>query len=319
MEPQVEMHPGHSHKSRRFTYFLKIFVRPVLFYFPLNPLTLRLAGIFDWGAAVIMPAARRTEIEPIAFHGFHGEWIRPPASNSERIILYFHGGGFFCCGLHTHRRLVARIAARSNATAVSIAYRQLPASPLTVSMTDALDSYRWLLDQGHAPENIVIAGDSSGGFLAFTATITALEKGLPAPAGIVAQAPLTTLDHETRATYPYTRRDAYLPAHRLGQLKRLLLRGMDGLPSPAPVDRDLRGLPPVLITAGSEEALRYDAELITDRLAEANVPHRLTLWEQQVHVFQAFAGPVPEGHEAINEIADFIRELTTPPAHDAAA
>jgi acetyl esterase/lipase len=92
-------------------------------------------------------------------------------------------------GLRTHRGLVARIAARSDAVAFSVAYRQLPGAPLFVSMADALQAYRRLFDQGHRPEDIVIAGDSAGGFLAFTTALAALRGGLPAPAGIVALSP----------------------------------------------------------------------------------------------------------------------------------
>ncbi|REE97798.1 alpha/beta hydrolase [Thermomonospora umbrina] len=320
MQPTIEVREGGpSSKAKRFERFMRIAIRPVFAYSPLTPSMLRLAGVFDLGAAVVMPAPPGTEIEPVSFGDFGGEWVRPPGAKEGRVILYLHGGGFFTCGLRTHRRLVARIAKRSHAVALSVGYRQLPKAPLSVSMADAFEAYRGLLAQGYAPENIVIAGDSAGGFLAFTTALTAAEQGLPVPSAIVALSPLTDLDHEARASYPHTRSDAYIPAHRLGALKRLLLAGMEDAPSPAPVDRDLRALPPVFMMCGSEEALRHDADLMVERLAEAGVPHRLQIWEGQIHVFQAFAGAVPEGHEAIDEIAAFIRTATTAPSQEDAA
>ncbi|GAA2170266.1 alpha/beta hydrolase [Actinomadura napierensis] len=313
MERFIEHRPGTSRKARRFALFMKVFIRPVFFYSPLTRFMLRVAAVLDWGAPLLMRPAPGTRVERVDLDGFHGEWIRPEGGDSGRVVLYLHGGGFFCCGLRTHRGLVARIASRADAVAFSVAYRQLPRAPLSVSMADALSAYAWLLDQGFAPDDIVIAGDSAGGFLAFTTALTALENGLPAPAGIVALSPLVDLDHEGRASYEFTRRDAYVPVHRLKKLNRLLLAGMDAGPLPSPCDRELKGLPPVLIIAGSTEALLYDAELMTERLALAGVPHRLQVWENQIHVFAAFAGAIPEGRQAIKEIAAFIRETSPRP------
>lgn len=39
-----------------------------------------------------------------------------------------------------------------------------------MALEDALTAYRWLLAQGHAPKEIVLAGDSAGGGLALDAS-----------------------------------------------------------------------------------------------------------------------------------------------------
>ncbi|MEU6040617.1 alpha/beta hydrolase [Actinomadura sp. NPDC047616] len=311
MEPVIDFRPGVSREARRFALFMRTAVRPMFAYGPMRPSMLRLAMLLDLGAPMVMRPPRGTEIGRVRLGDFHGEWVRPAGGSGARVILYLHGGGFFCCGLRTHRGLVARIAERSDAVAFSVAYRQLPTAPLAMSMADALAAYRWILDQGCDPERLVIAGDSAGAYLAFTTVIAARDAGLPVPAGIVGLSPLTDLDHEVRASYEYTRRDAYIPAHRLGALKRLLLAGMEPDAVVSPCDRDLRGLPPVFMLAGSREALRWDAELMAGRLAEAGVPHLLQIWEEQVHVFPAFAGAVPEGRQAIEEIGSFVRARTS--------
>lgn len=316
MDIRVEHRRDVSGRSKRFSRFLRLCVRPFFAYLPVTSSTLRFAAVLEWGAPLLLRAPSGTQVERVSLPGFRGEWIRPPHVRSSRVVLYIHGGAFFFGGLRTHRRLVARIAGRADAMALSIAHRQLPAHPLSVSMDDALAAYRWLLDHGHDPDEVVVAGDSSGGFLAFTTVLAAAEQGLPAPAAIVALSPLVRLDHPDRAAYPLTRRDAFMPVHRLARLERRLLAGAEGGPHPAPADRDLRPLPPVLVLAGSGEALRYDAELIAARLHDARVPCRLQIWENQVHVFPAFADVVPEGHQAIAEIGAFIRSAT---AHAARA
>jgi acetyl esterase/lipase len=46
---------------------------------------------------------------------------------------------------------------------------------------------------------------------------------------------------------------------------------------------------------------------MTAALAAAGVPVHLQVWQRQVHVFQAFADVVAEGHLAIDEIGQFVR------------
>ncbi|WP_019630977.1 alpha/beta hydrolase [Actinomadura atramentaria] len=312
MEPLVEHRPGTTVRARLTAAGLKLTAGPVLALWPLGPRGLRPAVAIDLAAPVALPRPRWASVERVGFRDFRAEWVRAPRADDDRVVLYFHGGGFFSCGLRTHRRMVARISAAAGAAVLSVAYRQLPAAPLTTSVDDCVRAYRWLLERGHDPARIVVAGDSAGGFLAFAATLAALAEGLPAPAAIVAMAPLTDLDHTEKAAHANARLDAYLPARRVRRLAELLTEGAVPLdPAVSPVNADLSGLPPVLIQVGSTEMLLPDAELMADRLTAAGVPCRLQVWEGQVHVFQVFADLVPEGLAALHEVGAFVREHTS--------
>ena len=217
---------------------------------------LRLAVVFEWCASFVVPATRDTEVERVDFPDFQGEWLRPPGAEPARVVL-LHGGGFFCCGLRTHRRLAARIGERGGEGG---AVGGLPAaarhSPVGV---DGRRRVRLPLAVGAGFRDVVLAGDSAGGFLAVTTAPAARDGGLPRPSALVVLSPLVDLDHVGRAAHPNLRSDAYIPAHRLPRLRRSLLSGMD---DSSPARRDLSGLPPVLIQAGGAEALLYDAELL---------------------------------------------------------
>ncbi|POM24235.1 Carboxylesterase LipF [Actinomadura rubteroloni] len=315
MDPLVEHRPGTTVRARLTARGLKLTAAPVLALWPLGQRALRPAFALDLAAPVALPTPRWARVERIKAGDVRAEWVRAPRAADDRVVLYFHGGGFFCCGLRTHRRMVARISAAAGASVLSVAYRQLPAAPLAVSVRDCVDAYRWLLEQGHDPARIVVAGDSAGGFLAFAATLRAMEEGLPRPAAIVAMAPLTDLDHTAKAAHPNARTDAYLPARRVRRLAELLTEGVVPLdPALSPVNADLSGLPPVLIQVGSTEMLLPDAELMAAKLSAAGVPCRLQVWEGQVHVFQVFADLVPEGLAALHEVGAFVREHTVPVA-----
>jgi acetyl esterase/lipase len=196
---------------------------------------------------------------------------------------------------------------------LSIAYRQLPKVPLAGSLLDCLAAYRHLLDSGLDPSRIVFAGDSAGGHLAFATALSATAEGLPQPAGIVALSPWLDFDATAKIAHRNAARDAYAPVSRLPFLTTLCLASKGELdPLASPVNRDLSGLPPVLILAAEDEMLRCDAELMAQRLADHGVPCTLQIWAGQVHAFPVLGDLLPESRAAIHEIGTFIRDVTAP-------
>lgn len=316
MNPAVEFVSEPSLRARQTAAALRVAVRPLLTHWPLSKPWLRPVAAVEQ-LAVMLPVPRGTRVRPVRFDGFQAEWVRAPEAGpwagprAERVILYFHGGGFFSCGLRTHRRMISQISAAAEAPVLSVAYRKLPDVGLRESIADCVAAYRWLLEQGHPAESIIVAGDSAGGFLSFAAPLSAMEQGLPSPGGIVAMAPWADLDHTTKLMHENAILDAYLPAGRLERLAELLAEEALPLdPMLSPVNASLGGLPPVLIQVGSTEMLLADAELMAERLAAAGVPCRLQIWEGQVHDFQLLADLIPEGLRAIQHVGDFVRDMT---------
>jgi acetyl esterase/lipase len=54
--------------------------------------------------------------------------------------------------------------------------------------------------------------------------------------------------------------------------------------------------------------LLSDIASFVDKARWAGVPVRFELWEGMFHCWQAFAGKVPEGEQAINLVGAFIRD-----------
>ncbi|OHU80552.1 alpha/beta hydrolase [Mycobacteroides chelonae] len=270
-----------------------------------------ITAIFDPMSAVLRPH-RGTRTAPVTFPAFRAEWvwdntIESPDHVRDAAILYFHGGGFVSCGLNTHRRLVARIARDTGLPVLNVDYRQLPKAHVVDSLSDCLEAYEYLLDNGFPAERIVLAGDSAGGGLTFSVALAARERGLPMPAGIVSIAPWGDFDSTARLAHPNDRTDAALPA-RAYQLAVKLGIEVDGRLDPAwsPVNHHFAGLPPTLIQVSSTEVLRSDAERLAQRCAEAGVPVTLQIWEKAIHVFQVGADVLPDARDAVNRIALFI-------------
>ncbi|MDL4820550.1 alpha/beta hydrolase [Actinomadura opuntiae] len=310
----IERHGTASLRSRAVAAGLRRFLRPRLAKaaaLPFDDRALRRAASLD-RLAGRAPTPRSIRIEKVRFDGFGAEWVRGPGASASRdkVILYLHGGGWVCCGLNTHRRMIASFSGAARVPALSVDYRMIPAVPFEREVEDCLAAYRWLLDErGVDPAHIVIMGDSAGGHLTFATALRARDEGLPMPAALVALSPMLDMDLESKLAHANMGLDPSDPGVLLEKLVEAFLGHLD-LKDPAvsPVRADLAGLPPVLLTAGSTELLYCDSELMARRLAEAGVPTTLQVWDRQIHVFQMFGPYLPESREAIASLGAFVRD-----------
>src|SRR6188474_973299 len=71
-----------------------------------------------------------------------------------------------------HRALVSCLSRSADAPVLSVGYRMLPRYPISSAVADALDGYRWLCETGYGDGDIVVAGDSAGGYLAFMTALS---------------------------------------------------------------------------------------------------------------------------------------------------
>ncbi|HEY4315188.1 MAG TPA: alpha/beta hydrolase [Actinomycetes bacterium] len=254
-----------------------------------------------------------TTYEPMELPHCRAEVLRTP-SVEDRVVVYLHGGAFVVGGRYLHRQLMSRIAEETRSSVIAVNYRQLPDHPVSASIADAVDAYRYVLDSGVPASNVVVMGDSAGGYLTFQVALAAKAEGLPMPAGLVALSPLIDFDGTAKVAAESAATCALFPLHSFDGLAKVVLRASrrageeHALPA-APSTGDLRGLPPSLIQASSAEMVFPDAEAMTAALLAAGVEVELQVWDHQVHVFQAAAGIVPEAAQAVEEIAAFFDQV----------
>lgn len=308
---------GSSLQSKALGFGLRHTVRPLLGLWAHLPFDIFPPNLVEH-AAKLLPVHEGTMWRTVDLRSSTSEWLQAKGVNdisdgNEKAILYFHGGAFLTCGLNTHRRLVSRISFAAKQPVLNVGYRQMPYEPITESIADGIDGFGWLLDQGYLAQNITIAGDSAGGYLAFSVARAVIDKGWGTPAGVVALSPLLDFDPAGKQAHRNADRCQTFPMHAVAKLTDVTLR-MDnrrGITAKRvdPVNMPLADMPPAMIHVGSREVLMADAELMANRLVSAGVPCELQVWEKQVHVFQAAASWVPEARLAIDEIGAFVRGL----------
>jgi epsilon-lactone hydrolase len=259
-------------------------------------------------AASLFPLPADVVVEAVDAGGVPAERLSVPASTAASSVLYLHGGAYVLGSLDSHRHLGAAIARATEGTVLMLDYRLAPEHPFPAALDDALAAYRSMLDDGQPSSRIVIAGDSAGGGLAVATMLAARDEGLPLPAAAALIAPWVDLSCKS-ATCEF--KDPLVNPIRARESAASYLAGIDPrTPLASPLFGDLRGLPPLLIQAASEEVLLGDARAL-DRVArEQDVRSTLELTPDVVHVWHWFAPILREGREAIARMAEFIRTET---------
>ncbi len=235
-----------------------------------------------------------------------------PADGTRRVVLYMHGGAFVACGANTHDRLVTKLSTYADSPVLLVNYRLLPKHSIGAAVDDCYDAYRWLLGRGYRSEQIVLAGDSAGGYLSLALAQRLLGEG-EKPAAIVAMSPLMQLAKSPKQAHSNIRRDALFCAKTFDALTDWITRAAqrNGRREEIyePLDHIRPGLPPTLIHVSGCEVLLHDARLAARRLAAAGVAVELRVWPGQMHVFQ-IAAMVPEADRSLRQIGNYIRAAT---------
>src|SRR5690554_2420120 len=87
-------------------------------------------------------------VVPAIIDKMAAEWILPAGARKDRIILYFHGGGYISGSLQAHRGITARFVKGSGIGALLFQYRLAPESPYPAALNDSVTAYKNLLEQG---------------------------------------------------------------------------------------------------------------------------------------------------------------------------
>jgi len=248
------------------------------------------------------------EFEKTVAAGVPAEWLAMPASDRTKTVLYLHGGGYTLGSIETHRGLGSRIAEASGTRVLMVDYRLAPETPFPGAVDDATAAYGSLLDQGLAPEQIVIGGDSAGGGLTLATLVSLKQQGKPLPGAAFALSPWVDLEGLGESMQTRAAADPMVQKEGLVRMGKLYLADTDPkTPLASPLYADLTGLPPMLIQVGTAETLLDDSIRIAERLRAAGVSVELQQYEDLIHVFQAFAPIVPESLEAIEKVGAFVK------------
>ena len=265
-------------------------------------------AVLDQAFGEFKPAPDVTVFE-IDAAGVPCQWITAPDVPQDRLIIYLHGGAYAACSPTTHQDLISRLSRASGAAALGVDYRLAPEDPFPAAVDDSIATYNWALGHGFEPSNIVLAGDSAGGGLVLSVLLAARDAGTPLPAAGVCFSPWVDLECSGESMAANDHLDDFIKYGGLSARAESYLGGADPEnPLASALFADLRGLPPLLVHVGSAETLLDDSTRLAALAKKAGVDLTLKIWDDMVHVWQAFASILPEGQQSIEETGTFIRE-----------
>jgi len=236
----------------------------------------------------------------------------PAGQGPFPLVVYFHGGGWVIGSPATHTKLCAELAEGAGAVVVSVHYRLAPEHTPPAQLDDCVAAVRWAVD--HAAElnadgsRFALAGDSAGGNLAACAALRLRDEGGP-------RARLQLLFYGA-----FTGNNDLPSVIENGEGKILTRQMMDWFyrhylsagadpkdPYIFPINGDLRGLPPAHLIVGTLDPLLDDSKLYAEALQKAGVPVKLSIYQDQPHIFLQLTAMLDGAKKGMAEACEALR------------
>ncbi|MDD3989506.1 MAG: alpha/beta hydrolase [Bacteroidales bacterium] len=260
------------------------------------------------GAGKYSRIPRDITISEQFIEGIKSEWLIPKDSNTNKVILYVHGGGYVSGSCSDHRGLISKFARNTGVQNLIFEYRLAPEHPFPAALDDSVKIYKWLLSSGFKPENILIAGESAGGGLCLATLLALKERNIPMPIAGVAISPWTDLICSSES-YKTKNKLSPAPLNSWTVFSNYYV-GDNKADNPliSPLYGDLNGLPSIFINAGEDDELFEDGEKFYLKSKEAGVDIQFRAGKGMLHCYPLLAPMFREATEAMAEIVDFVKK-----------
>ena len=229
-------------------------------------------------------------------------------------IVYYHGGGWVIGDLDSHDAVARALCNRAGMSVLSVDYRLAPEDKYPAAAEDAYAAVAWINSmydqQGGRDDRIAVAGDSAGGNLAAVVAQMARDRGGPRIDAQVLIYPVTDFNFETESYKVNGRGEYGLSESAMRWFWDLYLNddaeGAQPYASPIRAE-DLSNLPRSLTITAEYDSLRDEGEAYAAALAAAGVQSSCTRYDGVIHGFVSAFAAVPEGSQALDQIAAELR------------
>ncbi|HMJ02019.1 MAG TPA: alpha/beta hydrolase fold domain-containing protein [Conexibacter sp.] len=242
-------------------------------------------------------------VRPVSAGGVPG-LVASPTGAPPVTTMHLHGGGHVMGSAFGYRHLAGALAVETGTGVLVPDYRLAPEHPHPADLDDALTAYRWLLEQGADPSDLLVVGDSSGALLALGMLIVLRDHGQPLPGCVALLCP--SVDISWPCPYPSPDLEA-----AMARLRRWTAMYLGAHPTDDPVlnptTADLTGLPPILLQACTGDPVLDHAHRLAENAQACGVETHVELYPTAIHDFQIFWALLPEAADALAHVARFAQ------------
>lgn len=202
----------------------------------------------------------------------------PKEDLCDKILLFFHGGGWVTESIDTYNNVCASLAKRVKNKVVSVEYSLAPENPFPNGLEDCYAVTKAIIRQcGHfniKPENVVLIGDSAGGNLAAAVSLMARDRAEFCIKKQILLYPATFNDHSKRSPFISIHEngtDYLLTSKRICEYMELYISKKEDYTNPyfAPLlAKNFSNQPQTLIITAEFDPLRDEGEAYGNALSD---------------------------------------------------
>ena len=182
-----------------------------------------------------------------------------------------------------------------------------PEHPFPAGLDDCVKAYKWLLEKGYKPQDILVGGESAGGTLTLSLLLALKEQRISMPKAAFSISPVTDL-RCLADSFNYNAKNDIAPMGSWDVWTKLYIGNNDPtLPLLSPQMGDYAGLPPLHICVGTHEIHLDDCENVARKAKRQGVDVILSKWPRMVHAFPILSPLFPEAKNAMAEICEFAK------------
>ena len=239
----------------------------------------------------------------------------PNTDYQDKLIIYFHGGGWVIGDVDTYTSTCSKLAVEVNCIVAFVNYRLAPEHPFPKGLIDCYDVTKemFLSDMfGIDNDNIILMGDSAGANIAAVVSIMASEKKKFLPQKKILLYPVTYYDHSKKTPYASVLENDKkwgLTAKRVEEYMQLYV--------PKEKDRktkyvspmlakNLCGQPKTLIITAEYDLLRDEGEAYGNKLQQFGVEVKIHRILDCIHGFFSLRLFSKQKSESLVYIKSFI-------------
>lgn len=242
---------------------------------------------------------------PDVVGGVPGIWYRPRDTEAIGSIVYLHGGGYVGTSPNMYAFFTARLAAVTECDVFVADYRLAPEFPFPAGLDDATAVLSSLLEDGHEPGSLFLAGDSGGGGLACSAVYHRRAAHLPRLGGLVLFSPEIDLRLDQPSVTDNADRDILpwnIPTAPYLHGEAAASAAISAL------DADVSTWPPVFVTWGEDEMFRDAIREFAEHLETAGVEHVASEGPGMFHVYPILMPWADISRQVYREVGTFVRD-----------
>ena len=226
----------------------------------------------------------------------------PKGSGPFPVTVYFHGGGFVVATIDTYDASARALCDYANSIVISVEYRKAPEAPFPAARRDAIAAYKWTIENASKykgiPSKIALAGESAGGNLATEVAIEARNQGMQKPTHELLIYPVTSSNVDQPSDIKY-QNAIPLNTPLLKYFFKFYADPSEANdPAVAPINADLRNLPPTTIIAAQIDPLQSDGKAYAAKLKEAGNAVQYRLYRGTTHEFFGMGAVVDKAQQA---------------------